>query len=349
MTFRHEGIETSLARVRNNVGTTTKAKGTECNLCGSDRQKPFSETRDYISGETFRVVRCEECGLVYVDPQPPLENLHRYYPVIHQMAPPAAYERLDARGRVRAVKRIAGHSPSRILDIGCGKGLLLKALSDCGWSVAGTEMSESSCAYANSIGVPVFAGAIGDAPFEHESFDVITLFHVLEHLPRPREALSIILELLRPGGILIVEVPNIGSWYARLFGNDWFHYDVPRHLYHFDTRTLTRILRTSGFSIIETSTRNLQYDAFGAVQSTLNRILDKPNLLNDFNTGQVKLRDLWKNEDRLSNLGALTLSQLTLSLGFPLFAAAGFISSPLIQGGTLRFVATKETALDQPR
>ena len=294
-----------------------------------------------MSGETFGVSRCTQCGLIFVDPQPPAANLHLYYPALHQTAAPAAYERMDARARVRAVQRISGERVGSVLDVGCGKGLLLHGLQRHGWTVSGTELSEASGAHARSIGVPVFTGPVEDAPFAAQSFDLITLFHVLEHLPRPQHTLAVLFGLLRPGGTLIVEVPNIGSWYARFFGDDWFHYDVPRHLFHFDPATLSRTLNGAGFVIAETSTRNLQYDAFGAVQSLLNRLLAKPNLLNNFNTGQVSLRDLWTDENRLSNLGALALSQAVLAIGFPSFAAFGVITSPWIQGGTLRFVARK--------
>lgn len=310
-----------------------------CALCGADAPVRYSRPTDHISGETFDVVRCRECRLVYVDPQPEPAELPRYYPSVHQQSEPAGYEKMDARPRAKLVGALLGGRTGRVLDVGCGKGLLLAALRDAGWEVCGTELSEVSGRYARSRGIPVHQVPVEDAPLEDGSFDVVTLFHVLEHLTDPKRSLARIRALLRPDGFLVVEVPNIGSWYARAFGDIWFHYDVPRHLYHFDPATLRRMLETSGFAIERQTTRNLQYDAFGAVQSALNAVLRRRNLLNDFNTGEVVARDLLSGGRPVRDMGALAVSQIALGIGFPLLALAGILASPWVDGGTLRCVA----------
>src|SRR5262249_10532746 len=127
----------------------------------------------------------------------------------------------------------------------------------------------------------------------------------------------------------------------RSFGDSWFHYDVPRHLYHFDPKTLGKLLADAGFHVTETHTRNVQYDAFGAVQSFLNLVLPKPNLLNNVNTGQTTIHDLWSDQHRFATLSALAFSELVLALGFPVMAAFSVLSSPWTDGGTLRFIAQK--------
>jgi 2-polyprenyl-3-methyl-5-hydroxy-6-metoxy-1,4-benzoquinol methylase len=311
-----------------------------CASCGNTTAETYSRPKDYVTGETFSVVRCLRCGLVYVKPQPPVGELARYYPTRHQESKPAAYERMDAKARIKFVSPLVRQG-GRVLDVGCGKGLLLAGLRQRGCEVFGTELSEVSARYAQSLGLSVSCLPVEYAPFEPGTFDLVTVFHVLEHLTQPRDTLAVLHTLLRPGGILVVEVPNIGSWYARLFGDDWFHYDVPRHLYHFNQDTLRNLLASTGFRVIETQTRNLQYDAFGAVQSLLNRVLRQPNVLNNFNTGQTTFNDLWSAKRKIANLSVLGVSELVLALGFPLAVLIGVATAPWVNGGTLRYVAEK--------
>lgn len=312
-----------------------------CVVCGSLNKLPHSTPIDYISGERFSLVRCGSCGLVYVDPQPAVEDLGQYYPAGHQQAEPASYELTDARARMRLVEDAVGRIRGSAMDVGCGKGLLLKELQARGWDVAGTELSSVSSAYARSIGLPVKTCSVQEAGFEPGSFDLITLFHVLEHLTDPGGVLASLHVLLKADGVLIVEVPNIASWYARAFGDEWFHLDVPRHLYHFDRNTLTTLIERKGFCIERIDTRNLQYDAFGVVQSALNKVLDSPNLLNNFNTKQLRFADIWRSGKRARLLGQLAFSELALGIGFPLFAAVSLLTPPSIEGGVLRVIARK--------
>lgn len=313
----------------------------ECDMCGSSDAALYSTPVDYITGELFSVLRCRQCGLIYVHPQPPLASLGRYYPEGHQQADPASYERMDAKARANFITHLLPTNAGRALDVGCGKGLLLQRLHEHGWQVFGTELSAVSSQYARSAGLTVYTAAVEDAPFEAGSFDLVTLFHVLEHLPHPKASLATLFALLRPGGRLIVEVPNIASWYARFFGDDWFHYDVPRHLFHFNPDTLRRIIAEAGFLVTRTDTRNLEYDAFGAVQSLLNRVLDQANLLNNFNTRQTTFGELWAGRRRFRSLASLAVSELTLALGFPVMVLVGLALSSWVDGGTLRFVARK--------
>ncbi|MEA3416270.1 MAG: class I SAM-dependent methyltransferase [Thermodesulfobacteriota bacterium] len=310
-------------------------------MCGRTHEEVFCESADYISGEVFRVVRCSVCGLIYVNPQPSAEELVCYYPQTHQSSAPAAYERSDARPRVKLVSSLFGGTPGRILDIGCGKGLLLAGLRKKGWKVFGTELSEVSAQIAGTAGITVYNLPVEECPFEPESFDVATLYHSLEHMTNPLKTLRAVHGLLRPGGSLVVEVPNIGSWYAKAFGTAWFHLDAPRHLYHFNRHTLRRMLEACGFLVVRESTHNVQYDAFGAVQSVLNRFLHKKNLLNNFNTGEVKLGELWHEDNGVRNLTALAISEVALLIGFPLFALMSLALSRWVDGGTLRFIATR--------
>jgi len=317
-----------------------------CCICGMTDEEFFCESTDYITGEIFRVVRCTGCGLIYVNPQPPADEIVRYYPQTHQTSAPAAYERSDARPRIKLVGSLFGGTPGRVLDVGCGKGLLPAGLQKMGWEVFGTELSEASTQIATEAGVTVYNLPIEECPFEPESFDVVTLYHSLEHMINPQKTLTSVYGLLRPGGFLVTEVPNIGSWHARAFGTAWFHLDVPRHLYHFNRHTLRRMLEACGFLVVRENTHNLQYDAFGAVQSMLNKFLHKKNLLNNFNTGEVSLRQLWHEDNGVWNLTALAISEFALLTGFPLFALMSLVLSCWVDGGTLCFVSTRKHVRD---
>src|SRR5262245_2831382 len=112
-------------------------KPVSCPSCGTADAETYSRPKDYITGETFTVVRCLGCGLVYVKPQPPAEDLVRYYPARHQESDPAAYERMDAKARIRFLTRRVRQG-ERVLDVGCGKGLLLAGLREHGCDVVGT-------------------------------------------------------------------------------------------------------------------------------------------------------------------------------------------------------------------
>lgn len=267
--------------------------------------------------------------------------LSRYYPQTHQRSQPASYELMDARPRIKLARSLFPNITGLALDVGCGKGLLLAGLRNLGWKVYGTELSEVSSQYAQSQGITVYRSNVEDCGFTPGAFDLITMYHSLEHLTQPLHTLAYLHTLLRPGGRLVVEVPNIGSWYARVFGEAWFHFDVPRHLFHFSSATLRRLLETAGFEILSTQTHNTQYDAFGAVQSALNKVLRHKNLLNDFNTGETTLRELGNGPDAGRNLSALAISELALGLGFPLLASLSVALSAVAEGGTLRYIATR--------
>jgi 2-polyprenyl-3-methyl-5-hydroxy-6-metoxy-1,4-benzoquinol methylase len=237
---------------------------------------------------------------------------------------------------------LVGNRRGRALDVGSGKGLLLADLRDSGWQVTGTELSEESSRQAISLGLDVRTTTVAEANLPPSHFDLITLFHVLEHLRDPRHELETLKRLLRPGGLLVVEVPNISSWYARTFGDAWFHFDVPRHLFHFNATTLTSIVKKCGFKVISLATHNVRYDAFGVVQSLLNLFIERQNLLNNLLTKQVTVAELWGDPKRIRTMAALTASEIALVVGFPLVALAGVLTSPWIEGGSLRIICTND-------
>jgi SAM-dependent methyltransferase len=125
---------------------------------------------------------------------------------------------------------------------------------------------------------------VGDflqSPYAESSFDSVVLWHVLEHVPDPVAAIRRARQVLRPGGLLVIAVPNFESLQARFAGRHWFHLDVPRHYHHFGLAVLRRLLISNGFSILDVSHLSLEYNPYGWIQSLLNKLGFRYNLLYD--------------------------------------------------------------------
>ncbi len=311
-----------------------------CPGCSRNTYVRLFDSKDNLSNEVFEIVTCQSCGLSYTWQPPMPSQLANYYPAGHQQAKPAAYEIADVGPRVATLCRLAGNKPARILDVGCGKGLVLAELAKLGWTVQGTELDAVSASVALSLGVTVATQALECCRFEPQSFDMITFFHSLEHLPNPILVLRAAQRLLKPNGLLVIEVPNFASPYARMFKGDWFHLDVPRHLSHFDPGSLRHLLSLSGLDVSVCSTTNAMYDAYGALQSLLNWVGCRKNLLNDFNTLQVTWRDLRNGAKPWRDAASLALSLGALAT-LPLFWIAAQALRAIGKGGTLLMVANR--------
>ena len=181
----------------------------------------------------------------------------------------------DGRALLAArLLRAAGATASaRVLDIGCGSGQFLARLGRMGHECHGTELSAETGARAAKVpGLRLHFGELTKETFPSGSFDLISIWHVLEHLPDPDSVLRLCHGWLREGGVLLLAVPNIDSWQARLFGGSWFHLDPPRHLYHFNRPSLTGALVRSGFRVRRTRTLSWEQNVYGILQSTLNAL-----------------------------------------------------------------------------
>ena len=184
----------------------------------ADRLVPLFAAQDYITGHRFAIARCRRCDFVVTTPQPGPAQMPAYYPAGYYGAAggkrfPGLVERLQEAlyaQRVRSVQSAAGAGPGgRVLDVGCGRGLLLREFRRHGWEVQGTEWSETAARHARDVlGLPVAIGSLETLGLPAHHFDAVTVWHVLEHLPDPRVLLAEVDRILKPGGVLFIGVPT---------------------------------------------------------------------------------------------------------------------------------------------
>jgi SAM-dependent methyltransferase len=207
------------------------------------------------------VVRCLECGLIYVDPLPNAQHLAGHYDEDYYSEWVSSQADKRRRMWARRLEAIARKTPTgRLLDVGCGDGVFLNLAMGSGWTVEGTEVSAWAAEHATrNIGRPVFCGEIWGAGFLARSFDVVTLWHVLEHVSSPLRVLEEVRKVLKPAGRLVVAVPNVDDHVMqtvyRLVKRRKPHLfsvaDKELHLYHFSVASLKGLLDKAGFTCVE--------------------------------------------------------------------------------------------------
>ncbi len=203
---------------------------------------------------TYDFHRCDACGLVFLDPLPTREELPTLYPSnYHNFDPPSnpVSRLLLDRYYAHQTATCVGKMPrdGAFLEIGCATGDILERMQRAGYDdVQGIELSLEACQRAWQRGQKVFHGTLDE--FETDQrFDLIFMSHVIEHVLDPIATAAKIATLLRPGGVLYLETPNVGALDARLWGPNWGLLHYPRHLYLFDRATMTRLLEGAGLRV----------------------------------------------------------------------------------------------------
>lgn len=269
---------------------------------------------DYLTGEQFAIRQCPQCGLAATAPR--VLELERFYPAEYRRYGRVTASLLQWLFR-RRVHQWASRfrTPGRVLEVGCGDGWMLAMLQDRGWRVLGCERSaEAARAAAEASGIPVVVGGLEQCA-DGEPFDLIILFQVLEHMTEPMDTLRRCASLLRPGGMLVVAVPNFASWQARLTGRSWFHLDVPRHQHHFSPAALTTALETAGLQVVHTAWVSPEHDPFGWFQSLLNKAGMEHNLAAKFLIGVDRRPGRWRTPLMLALVGTILVpASIVLSL-----------------------------------
>ncbi|OGZ45483.1 MAG: hypothetical protein A3C84_03880 [Candidatus Ryanbacteria bacterium RIFCSPHIGHO2_02_FULL_48_12] len=259
---------------------------TACYFCGSTQYKKISH--HVFRGDTFCLAQCLLCNLVYTIPRVSAQESVRYYTDYYGERKPLVDGFLN-RIRVRRVRRII--RLGSILDVGCGTGSFLLRMRHLGWESTGTEISPAYM-YEDLIrqGVNIKKCDLPVCDLVPDSFDVVTLWHVFEHLMDPKAYLKKIHEILHDEGTLLIEVPNYASLQASVGGLAWFHLDIPRHTMHLTPKTLVQFLTSAGFHVEHVRSGSMFYDIFGEVQTMYNRCLGNQQVLFDIIGGRAHIR-----------------------------------------------------------
>ncbi|MCC7451860.1 MAG: class I SAM-dependent methyltransferase [Anaerolineae bacterium] len=266
----------------------TTLESVPCDLCGSTDARPYLRVRDHIYGlpGAFQIVQCQRCGLLYINPRPDRASIGQYYPDLDYHAfKPASGAKAALIQRMRHTEArdlLAGISLSllaergqggevKVLEIGCGTGDLLVALREQGATVMGIEPNAAAVKVARAqnglnVQIGMLADVLDGSQLAPVSFDLVLMKYALEHVHSPRQELTTISHLLKPGGRAVFWVPNADSWDARLFGAYWRGLDAPRHLYVFTPDTMRRLCALAGLTVRDISYSNVPNDWAGSVE-----------------------------------------------------------------------------------
>lgn len=230
-----------------------------CPLCGSARLKQTMTCTDcYASGESFDLYSCEDCGFLFTQGAPVETEIGRYYETPEYVSHSDTHKGLVnmvyhwvrvfmLERKARLVQEVSHCRTGRLLDIGTGTGYFADKMRRKGWQVEAVEKNAQARAFAKEhFGLEVKADSELNG-FASHSFQVITLWHVLEHLERLNETWALLHRLLVDNGVLLVAVPNSKSFDAGFYHSQWAAYDVPRHLWHFTPDSITRFALKHNF------------------------------------------------------------------------------------------------------
>lgn len=242
----------------------------KCPWCGSKNAQEHLKVKDlFLTQEEFRILKCKECGLLYTTPRPDKDKIGDYYKSEEYYSHkennsgfiPKMYEKVKAINLKNKYKIASeGIRTGAALDIGCGVGDFIHTMEQNGWTCMGVEPSEEAKSIAkNRIKANILSGQDLEQ-IQNESFDIITMWHVLEHVEDIRWQIDQLQRLTKKGGRIVIALPNYKSYDGQHYKEMWAAYDVPRHLNHFDNKTIIKILTSKGLKYIKTE--KLIWDAY---------------------------------------------------------------------------------------
>lgn len=315
---------------------------TPCIYCTSTQHSFCYATHD-TRQVPYNLHRCNDCGTYFLCPYPTDEDLAWAYSDAYYGNQTNKFDNdtervVDIFRQYRAAwvaKRVAKNA--KILDIGCGNGRFLHFLVQKGnFEGHGIELPGKSADRAAQLdNINLHVGALQPDTFAPQSFDAVTLVHVYEHLPNPRQTLETLQKIVKPGGKLFIYLPNIDSFQSRWFKGLWLHLDPPRHLFLQAPVDLIRHCRSYGFEVAEKQFFNPEYNPFGMQQSLLNMVYAKRELLYEHLKG---------NQQYTADYAAwhLIWQKWFFRLTFPLFIATDFIAALFGKSATFVFVFEKK-------
>jgi 2-polyprenyl-3-methyl-5-hydroxy-6-metoxy-1,4-benzoquinol methylase len=246
-----------------------------CVICGQKTIRMLFTTQDRnrkVDSREFVIVRCDTCGAGQTLPQLSSEELsryytHEYYSLDNTISLEIAL-RPHNQSRMRRVQRYVG--TGRLIDIGAGTGMFLKTAQEFGFQVEGLEISAEAAAFGRQTwGLNIRQGNLHNTVLANDAFDVVSLWHVFEHLHDPHRAAQQLFQIMKSGGLLVIAVPNFASLQARIFHSRWFHLDVPRHLFHFTPESLVLLLEQTGLKVLDVYHFSAEHNWAGILGSVM--------------------------------------------------------------------------------
>lgn len=316
------------------LASTDASHSFECPICGGQQcEVVYSQVEDAITHDLFSLQRCSNCDLCVTEPR---VTGDRYYPNQYRAYGKLVRAMLGLFYALRVRRWAAWRGrPGSLLEIGCGPGFMLHAFQKRGWRVLGIERSQQVAQIGRqSYGVEITTTEIYDLD-ANLRFDLIVVFHVLEHIADPVTLLRECAQRLTGNGRLIIAVPNFASWQARFAGPRWLHLDVPRHLNHFTPATLNRALGKAGLHLREIRFASPEHDPYGWVESTVSRISGRMNIITRFLMGL----------DRPTPAVIISLAAGAI-LAIPAFLLAA-VSWPLKKGAIMEVIAQSGLSREQ--
>lgn len=248
----------------------TELEYIKCAICGESKEDLLMEVKNThgshrLSDEKFYLVRCKDCGLVYINPRPKQNEIGRFYDIDYYTTGNwfktsieksiTRYFNLRKKALIAKYKQLG-----KLIDIGCGAGDFLSFFASDKWDLYGIEPNsvgfDLSC---KKVEGKIFNNNLSNCKFQGNYFDVITMWHVFEHVYDPNEEVQEIKRILKNDGIFVLAIPNIHSFGFKLGRKNWFHLDSPRHLYHYDPTTISNILNKNGFKVFRIDFPSLDY------------------------------------------------------------------------------------------
>ncbi|MFM1548766.1 MAG: class I SAM-dependent methyltransferase [Lentisphaeria bacterium] len=279
------------------IKNTISTESTLCIFCGRNSSDEWLNGEDYLWGVEgrFSYTRCDECGLLYMNPRVVPTDAGKLYPedygphlgasalgaVSHgEASRPGVTDRVKRFLRRHFFDRLKGvrlnreayctmaRSDSRALDVGCGSGAYLDDLrKETGCDVLGVDFSEAAVETAfRKYGVKVLQGKLSDVSLEPDSFDLVTAWWLIEHVPNPGDVISEMVRLTKAGGRVVVGTPNSRSLNARLFGRRWYHLDCPRHYHLWTPETFQTMFENNGLELERLAFDRSPWGLLGSLQ-----------------------------------------------------------------------------------
>ncbi len=227
--------------VRSGRVLRSKPIDSRCNVCGDSRLAFL------VSRKGYDVYSCAGCGLAFTHPQP-AEIADQY---------DSAYFDLYRRRRAFRLKRAEARlkcielmrQPGRLLDIGCSLGYFVEGANSRGWKASGIEISPHAAAEAGKMGLEVSTGVLEEAGYADGSFDCVTMWDVLEHVPDPTAHMLEVRRVLAPGGLVVIGTPDLGHSAFKIKGENWRHLKPWEHVFYFKKSSIRRLLDKTGFEL----------------------------------------------------------------------------------------------------